>query len=187
MESKPLSKTPNALMATDVGNSEPAHIDDSDSNMHFVVCPSKKIRPTRRETAKQTDAVMFPIDKVMQRTSKAILQANKDPSPIWGTIEKSLVDANNQMKAIAKQQTIMANHQDMIQAPNEIRENYFQEVYTLNILEAPHGHLGEESRQAAVCTRTQEAEIKMNDMKVKHRMLDMIHEVEVDVSTEDEV
>jgi hypothetical protein len=37
---------------------------------------------------------------------------------------------------IAKQQALMTNHQVMMQAPSEFRQNYFDEMYVLTILAA---------------------------------------------------
>jgi hypothetical protein len=65
------------------------------------------------------------------------------------------MEDNNQMKSIAKQQKIMANHQVMMQAPNKVREKFIQEVYTLNILEVLNHHLEEKVRQAELCMMMQ--------------------------------
>ncbi len=47
-----------------------------------------------------------------------------------------LLEANDQMRMIAKQQALMANHQVMMQAPGELRQKYFDEVYAESILAA---------------------------------------------------
>jgi hypothetical protein len=59
-----------------------------------------------------------------------------NPPPLWGTLKKTLLEANDQMRMIAKQQALMANHQVMMQAPGELRQKYFDEVYAQSILAA---------------------------------------------------
>ena len=80
-----------------------------ESNMSFVTCPSKKSRLVGREATKRSDAMKFVIDKVIQQTNKSLQDVNKDPVPFWGTLEKSLLEVNDQMKVIANQQALMAN------------------------------------------------------------------------------
>ena len=48
----------------------------------------------------------------------------------------SFLEADNQIKAIATQQAIVANHQVMMQAPSKMRDKYFEEVYAFIILQA---------------------------------------------------
>ena len=72
------------------------------------------MRPTRREAAKRTDAVKFVIDKVMKWTNEAIQQTNNDPSPIWGTIKKSLMESN---ESDCKTTSNHGKSTDMMQAP----------------------------------------------------------------------
>ena len=100
----------------------------------LIVLP--KSRPAGRETTKHSDAVKFVIDKVVKQTNSSINNTNSNPAPLWGTLEKTLLEANNQMRMIAKQQALMANHQVMMQAPGELRQKYFDEVYAQSILAA---------------------------------------------------
>jgi hypothetical protein len=62
---------------------------------------------------------------------------------------------------IAKQQALMANHQVMMQAPGELRQKYFDEVYAQSILAATNSHLEEETRQVELRARKASAEKKL--------------------------
>ena len=75
-------------------------------------------------------------------------------------LERSLSDANTHMQSITKMQAIMANHQVMIKAPDEVRQKYFDEVFELNLLEAKNGHLEEEVEHAKLHRRMREAQKK---------------------------
>ncbi len=60
------------------------------------------------------------------------LSSNGDQ--IMGVLEKTLLEANQQMQIIAQQQATMANHQVMMSAPPEVRNEYFDEDYkTINL------------------------------------------------------
>ena len=85
---------------------------------------------------------------VTQLNNTSLSQASNAAPPIWDTIMKSLLEANNQMKAIPTQQAMMANHQVMMQALNKVREKYFEEVYAFNILQASNHCLEEEVSKA---------------------------------------
>jgi len=47
-------------------------------------------------------------------------------SPIMDVLDKTLVEANEHMKLIAKQQATMAHHQVIMQAPEKMSDNYFK-------------------------------------------------------------
>jgi hypothetical protein len=63
----------------------------------------KKSRPSGRETAKCSDAVKFVSDKVVKQMKASLNDVNSNPAPLWGTLEKSLLEANSQTRMIAKQ------------------------------------------------------------------------------------
>ncbi len=65
------------------------------------------------------------------------------------------------MRMIAKQQALTANHQVMMQAPGELRQKYFDEVYAQSILAATNSRLEEETRQAELRARKAIAEKKL--------------------------
>ena len=65
------------------------------------------------------------------------------------------------MRMIAKQQALMANHQVMMQAPGELRQKYFDEVYAQSILVATNSRLEEETRQVELHARKASAEKKL--------------------------
>ena len=44
-------------------------------------------------------------------------------SPIMDVLDKTLVEANEHMKLIAKQQATMAHHQVIMQAPEKMSDN----------------------------------------------------------------
>jgi hypothetical protein len=71
------------------------------------------------------------------------------------------VEANEQMTMIAKQQALTANHQVMMQAPGELRQKYFDEVYAQSILTATNSCLEEETMQVELCARKAIAEKKL--------------------------
>jgi hypothetical protein len=54
------------------------------------------------------------IDKVTEQAIQAIQQGTSSTSPFWTMIEKILLEANKQMKHIAKQQEVMVNNQVMM-------------------------------------------------------------------------
>jgi len=135
-------------------------------SVSFVERPSKKSRPAGREAAKCSDAVKFVIDKVVQQTTSSLQNINSDRAPLWGTLEKSLLETNNQMRVIVKQQALMANHQVMMQAPDELRQKYFDEIYALNILVASNNCLEEETRQVELCARKAIADKKLAECNV---------------------
>ena len=118
-----------------------------DLNLSFINCPPKKSRPSGRETKKCSNAVKFVIDNVVKQTNASLNDVNGSPAPLWGTLEKSLLKAINQMRMIAKQHALMANHQIMMQAPVELQQKYFDEVYASSILAATNSHLEEKTRQ----------------------------------------
>ena len=82
--------------------------------MSFVNCSSKKSRTSGRETAKRSDAEKFVIDKVVEQMNASLNDVNSNPAPLWGTLEMSLLEANNQMRMITKQQALMAKHEIMV-------------------------------------------------------------------------
>ena len=63
------------------------------------------------------------------------------------------MEANDQMRMIAKQQALMANHQVMMQAPGELRQKHFDEVDAISIFAATSNHLEEETRQVKLHVR----------------------------------
>ena len=75
----------------------------------------KNSRPAGQEKTKWADAVSFVIDKVTKQANAAMISAPN--IPIMGAIEKSLLESNEQMKIIARQQASIANHQVMPQVP----------------------------------------------------------------------
>jgi hypothetical protein len=67
------------------------------ASVSFVEHPSKKSRPAGREAATHSDTVKFVIDKVVQQTNSSLQNIISDPALLWGTLEKSLLEANNQI------------------------------------------------------------------------------------------
>ena len=70
------------------------------------------------------------------------------------------------MRMIAKQQALMANHQVMMQAPGELRQKYFDEVYAQSILMATNSCLEEETRQVELCARKASVEQKLEECQI---------------------
>ena len=67
---------------------------------------------------------------------------------------------------IATQQALMANHQVMMQAPGELRQKYFDEVYALSILAVTNSRLEEETRQVELRARKASAEKKLAECQI---------------------
>ena len=82
-----------------------------------------------------------------------------NPPPLWGTPEKTLLEANDQMRMIAKQQAMTANHQIMMQAQGKLQQKYFDEVHASIIFAATN--LEEETRQVELRERKASAEKKI--------------------------
>jgi hypothetical protein len=61
-----------------------------------------------------------------------------------GILEKTLLESNQQMQIIAPQQATMANHQVMMSAPPEVRNEYFDEIYKTINLETTNRRMEEE-------------------------------------------
>ena len=76
------------------------------------------------------------------------------------------MEANDQMRMIAKQQALMANHQVMMQAPGELRQKYFDEVYAQSILAATNSRLEEETRQVELHVRKASVEKKLVECQI---------------------
>ena len=55
-----------------------------------------------REVTERSDAVKFVIDRVIEQAKTSLQDINNDPVALWGTLEKSILEANNQMRVIAK-------------------------------------------------------------------------------------
>jgi len=135
------------------------HLDQTTPNKSFVIHPVvKKTRPAGRDTTKQSNAAAYVINKVTKNAKEPMEQSRMGTPAFWGTPKRSLTDANTHMQSIAKMQTVMANHQVMIQAPDEVRQKYFDEVYELNLLEAKKRHLEEEVKHAKLRRRMKEAQ-----------------------------
>ena len=124
------SKNPNAIQA----EGEDYNLNEKSAELctgqSFVIHQSNKTCPAGRETSKRADAVNFIISKITKQSNKAQKQQvslNRDP--VINVIEKILVESNEQMKIIARQQYTMVNHQVMMSAPTEVRNNYFDEIY----------------------------------------------------------
>jgi hypothetical protein len=71
------------------------------------------------------------------------------------------------MQSIAKMHTIMANHHVVMQALDEVRQNYFDEVYELNLLEAKNCCLEEEVKYVELHRRMQEAKKKEKESDIE--------------------
>jgi hypothetical protein len=128
------SKNPNAIQAEGEGYESNEKTSDSCTSQNFVIHPTNKSRPVGRESSKRADAVKFIIDKVTKQTSDAQKHLPHNRDPIIDIIEKTLLESNEQMKIIARQQNSMANHQVVMSAPQEMRNNYFAEIYkTINL------------------------------------------------------
>ena len=103
-------------------------------NLSFINCPPKKSRPSGHKTTKRSDAVKFVIDKFVKQTNASLNNVNGSPAPLWDALEKSLLEASNKIRMIAAHQALMANHQIMMQAPGELQQKYFNEVYASILL-----------------------------------------------------
>ena len=57
----------------------------------------------------------------------------------------------------------------MMQAPGELRQKYFDEVYALTILAALNSHLDEEIREVELRARKAIAEKKLTEMEEKDK------------------
>ena len=80
-----------------------------------------------------------------------------------GVLEKTLLESNQQMQIIARQQATMANHQVMMSTPPEVRNVYFDEIYKTINLKTTNRRVEEEVRQLALLSRKRELEMVMVD------------------------
>ncbi len=64
--------------------------------------------------------IKYFIDKMTQKTNEAVAHNNQNQTPIQGTLEKSVSDANEKILVIANQQAV----QVMMPTPTEATEKY---------------------------------------------------------------
>jgi hypothetical protein len=152
------SKNPNSIQAEGEGYESSGNNNDSRTGQSFVIHPSNKSHPAGRETSKQADAVNFIINEVAKQTSDAQKHLSCNRDPIMGVIEKTLLESNQQMKIITRQQATMANHQVMMSAPPEVRNEYFDEIYKTINLETTIHRMEEEVQQLQLHARKRELE-----------------------------
>lgn len=60
------------------------------------------------------------------------------------------MESNKQIKNIAKQQAVNANHQVMMQAPVKVRDKYFKELYESVTLETVNHRMAEEVKKMEI-------------------------------------
>jgi hypothetical protein len=103
-------------------------------------------------------------------------------------LERSFTDSNTHMQSIAKMRAVIANHQVIMQASDEARQKYFDEVYEWNLLEAKNCRLEEEVKHAELRRRMQEHKILRKSLiwkltqlqsKTTTNMMKKIHDLKV--------
>jgi hypothetical protein len=152
------SKNPNAIQAEGKRYESNEKTSDSRSSQSFVIHPTNKSCPVGRESSKRADAVKFIIDKVTKQTSDVQKHLPHNHDPIIEVIEKTLLESNEQMKIIAHQQYTMVNHQVMMSAHQEMRNNYFAEIYKTINLETTNRRMAEEVHHMELLARKKELE-----------------------------
>ena len=99
------------------------------------------------------------------------------------------MEANTPIQSIAKMQATIANCQVMMQAPNEVRQKYFDKVYAFNIIEMKTLTWRKKwSKQSCVQKEYKEFEVENNDTSIYNTLTqdeeDSAHHANTDVPSQ---